>query len=64
VLHNFNNNGRDGTGPQAAVILDSIGNLYGTTRTGGAYASKCSLGCGTVFEIMPQKFHNIRGCDF
>jgi uncharacterized repeat protein (TIGR03803 family) len=46
VLHSFSNNGKDGTWPEAAVIFDSSGNLYGTTRTGGAY------GNGTVFEIV------------
>jgi uncharacterized repeat protein (TIGR03803 family) len=53
VLHSFSNDGQDGTDPQAGVILDSSGNLYGTTRMGGAYGSNCGLGCGTVFEIIP-----------
>ncbi len=47
VLHTFQNNGVDGTSPQAAVIIDSDGNLYGTTTSGGAY------GHGTVYEITP-----------
>src|ERR1700733_3758735 len=45
VLWNFN--GTDGLGPDAGVILDSTGNLYGTTSYGGA------LGFGTVFEVTP-----------
>jgi uncharacterized repeat protein (TIGR03803 family) len=45
VLHRFT--GKDGWGPQASVILDDKGNLYGTTTEGGAY------GYGVVFEITP-----------
>jgi uncharacterized repeat protein (TIGR03803 family) len=33
--------------PYAGLILDSTGNLYGTTGGGGAF------GGGTVFEIEP-----------
>ena len=44
VLHRFIENG-DGGGAYAGVILDSAGNLYGTTRGGGAY------GVGTVYEL-------------
>jgi uncharacterized repeat protein (TIGR03803 family) len=43
VLHSFA--GRDGSKPEAGVILDAQGNLYGTTSTGGTY------GYGTVFKV-------------
>jgi len=46
-LHNFNNNGTDGTYPDAGLIFDGAGNLYGTTSAGGDYNN------GTVFEITP-----------
>ena len=49
VLHSFNNNGKDGVNPYGGVILDSSGNVYGTTYFGGAY------GYGTVFELIPQE---------
>ena len=47
VLHNFNNNGTDGVSPQAGLIVDGAGNLYGTTSGGGTY------NIGTVFELSP-----------
>ncbi len=48
VLHNFNNNGIDGTSPVTNLILDASGNLYGMTPTGGAYGS------GVAFELLPK----------
>lgn len=36
VLHNFQDNGKDGATPGASLIFDSSGNLYGTNiRRGG-----------------------------
>ncbi len=37
--------------PFGALILDSAGNLYGTSLYGGN--SACLNGCGTVFEVSP-----------
>src|SRR5580698_701733 len=52
MLHLFNHNGTDGTTPLGGVIVDSAGNLYGTTVYGGT--GICfSDGCGTVFELSP-----------
>jgi uncharacterized repeat protein (TIGR03803 family) len=45
VLYSFNRNGSHGISPKAALTIDSGGNLYGTTISGGAY------GYGTVFEL-------------
>ena len=39
-------NGANGQVPQAGLIMDSSGNLYGTTESGGAN------GDGTVFEVV------------
>jgi uncharacterized repeat protein (TIGR03803 family) len=41
----------DGTYPGAGVILDSLGNLYGTTFEGGTGGYG---GYGTVFEVSPR----------
>jgi uncharacterized repeat protein (TIGR03803 family) len=56
VLHNFNNDGKDGFYPYAGLAFDVAGNLYGTTGYGGAgvCSSVAPTGCGTVFELMPQ----------
>ena len=51
VLHHFN--GGDGAGPYGGVILDHLGNLYGTTAGGGT--GHCGLyNCGTVFQLAPH----------
>ena len=47
VLHNFENDGKDGDYPVGGLIFDSSGALYGTTAAGGVF------GGGTVFELTP-----------
>jgi len=44
--------GSDGEGPQAGLIADKAGNLYGTTRSGGG--NGCTDGCGTIFKLAPN----------
>jgi uncharacterized repeat protein (TIGR03803 family) len=44
ILHSFGK-GKDGANPQAGLIFDTLGNLYGTTSGGGRN------GKGTVFEL-------------
>jgi uncharacterized repeat protein (TIGR03803 family) len=48
VLHSFNRDGQDGFVPQADLMFDQVGNLYGTTTRGGADDS------GTVFQLSPN----------
>ena len=45
TLHSFANNGVDGYNPESKVALDSDGNLYGFTDSGGQYTY------GTVWEL-------------
>ncbi len=48
LLHIFGTSSNDGAFPYAeGVVLDSAGNLYGTTNVGGAY------GYGLVYELVP-----------
>lgn len=51
LLHTFTSstNG-DGAVPYASVVEDGLGNLYGTTYSGGTECVS-SGGCGTVFKI-------------
>jgi uncharacterized repeat protein (TIGR03803 family) len=52
VLYTFTG-GSDGEAPQAGLVRDSAGNLYGTTSIGGIVTT-CHVGCGTVFKLEPD----------
>jgi uncharacterized repeat protein (TIGR03803 family) len=52
LLHTFNINSVDGANPIAGVILDSQGNLFGTTFHGGSFGNGLEL--GTVYELSPS----------
>lgn len=41
----------DGGNPEAGLVLDAAGNLYGTTYSGGDPGCEGAVGCGTVFEL-------------
>jgi uncharacterized repeat protein (TIGR03803 family) len=65
VIHNFSG-GTDGREPNAALLRDASGNLYGTTSLGGS--SGCGgFGCGVVFKIdtngNESVFHSFSGTD-
>ena len=51
ILHSFTGYPNDGGVPWAGLIRDAAGNLYGTTRQGGARCG--TFGCGTVFKLSP-----------
>jgi uncharacterized repeat protein (TIGR03803 family) len=53
VLYNFSN-GTDGGQPQAGVVMDAAGNLYGTTTAGGDPTCVSTYGyCGVVYKLTP-----------
>lgn len=58
VVHSFTG-GTDGQGPLAGVVMDTVGNLYGTTSGGGQDSH------GTVFEFtsagVETVLHNFTG---
>ena len=47
VLYGFTGESGDGANPFSGVILDAVGNLYGTTKFGGPVSN------GTVFKLSP-----------
>lgn len=55
ILHSFDQT--DGATPNASLVRDAAGNLYGTTPNGGNpicnYGRPPIVGCGTVFKITP-----------
>jgi uncharacterized repeat protein (TIGR03803 family) len=48
VLYAFGGGTNDGAGPQAGVVMDAVGDLYGTTAAGGAE------NCGVVYRLTPS----------
>jgi len=44
-IYSFGQTATDGAAPQSGLLMDSTGNLYGTTKNGGTY------GQGTVYRI-------------
>jgi hypothetical protein len=53
VIHFFS--GPDGGWPEASLISDSSGSLYGTTTTGGASKCRRAVFCGVVFKLTPSR---------
>jgi uncharacterized repeat protein (TIGR03803 family) len=47
ILYSFNRGGADGQSPATGVIMDSAGNLYGSTQGGGPHND------GIVFKLSP-----------
>ncbi len=56
ILYSFADAPADGTAPFAGLLIDTAGNLYGTTTGGGGTACGGGLqdGCGAVFKLAPS----------
>ena len=52
VIYSFAG-GADGEYTDTELVMDSAGNLYGTSVQGGTYAS------GTVFQVTPEGVHTV-----
>jgi uncharacterized repeat protein (TIGR03803 family) len=69
VLYSFAGYPTDGGEPDAGLLMDAAGNLYGTTRYGGSHNSCSANGieCGTVFKLdakgVETVLHNFAGPD-
>jgi uncharacterized repeat protein (TIGR03803 family) len=63
LVYSFGTNGgsNDGSNPDSGIIMDTNGNMYGTTAGGGPYSA------GTIFKISPQGtetvLHAMNGAD-
>jgi uncharacterized repeat protein (TIGR03803 family) len=54
VLYRFKGE-KDGGFPEAGLLIDAVGNLYGTASLGGDFAcDNGGLACGLVFQITTQ----------
>jgi uncharacterized repeat protein (TIGR03803 family) len=54
IIHQFSG-GADGASPESGLTMDAVGNLYGTTQSGGStncpQAQGGLPGCGVVFQL-------------
>jgi len=57
IIHSFGSDANDGQIPEAGVVMDANGALYGTTSNGGGLGSQlCGIGgCGTVYRLDPPE---------
>lgn len=58
VLYAFTGHSADGAHPYGNMALNTSGQLFGTTYSGGANVDTCSAdsysGCGTIFSVKPK----------
>jgi len=52
-------NGTGGEAPWSGVVLDSAGNLYGTTVAGGDPNCLGGFGCGVIYKLSPSRHYSV-----
>src|SRR5215471_8710219 len=51
MLFSFGKGKAHGADPDAGLIFDPAGNIYGTTYSGGRHLCDYDYGCGTIFRL-------------
>ena len=60
VLYAFPGYSGDGLNPEAGLVRDRDGSLFGTTEAGGSETNGCAgSGCGVVFRVAPNNAETI-----
>jgi uncharacterized repeat protein (TIGR03803 family) len=60
VLYGFQGYPEDGSNPDAeSLLIDDLGNIYGTTAFGGDVLNCDNFGCGTVFTLTPDGIETV-----
>lgn len=54
ILYAFKGSPDDGSIPDGNVVIDQMGNLYGSLYVGGRRGCYANLGCGAIFKIAPH----------
>jgi uncharacterized repeat protein (TIGR03803 family) len=57
-LHSYKD-GEGGAVPNSGLVMDTQGNVYGTTVFGGDYPCSTGYGCGTVYRVTPHKVYTV-----
>ena len=55
TIYEFQGGANDGEDPQAPLLIDRAGNIYGTTPIGAGTGCTYGDGCGVVFQLTPSQ---------
>jgi uncharacterized repeat protein (TIGR03803 family) len=66
TVQGFDLDGTDGAVPVGTLTADALGNIYGTTASGGDLNCSSPYGCGVAFKLTDGHLtilHTFEGCD-
>ncbi len=67
LIWSYSFHGKDGFEPEAGLLRDAKGNLYGTTVWGGTVPANNNFGYGVVFKLDASRketvLHRFKGCN-